>query len=173
HGGRWSIPLGFLIMAVFVTLVGVAAGYDSIVVFAVLYVPAVLATAFVIGPSQTFALSNLDREAAPHGVTVVSTSFQIAGCVGTSLAAGIYGSVTDVRLSNGASSFDALLSGFQGSVILVVLTSLLGIVLAVLAYRAVRSAKQVTVETAQSAQSVAAVMKTEVYTLQSDQTVLE
>lgn len=32
-----------------------------------------------------------DRE---HGVTVVSTSFQIAGCVGTSLAAGVYGALS-------------------------------------------------------------------------------
>lgn len=31
-----------------------------------------------------------DRE---HGVTVVPTSFQIAGCVGTSLAAGVYGAL--------------------------------------------------------------------------------
>jgi DHA2 family lincomycin resistance protein-like MFS transporter len=91
HGGRWSIPLGFLTMAVFVTFVGVAAGFDSILLFGALYVPAVLATAFIIGPAQTFALSHLDRETSPHGVTVVSTGFQIAGCVGTSLAAGIYG----------------------------------------------------------------------------------
>lgn len=87
HGGRWSIPLGFLVMAVFVTGVGIAAGYSSILLFGLLYIPAVLATALVIGPSQTFALSSLDRDSAPHGVTVVSTSFQIAGCVGTSLAA--------------------------------------------------------------------------------------
>ena len=48
HGGRWSLPLGFLVMAIFVTLVGVAAGFDSVLVFALLYIPAVLATAFVI-----------------------------------------------------------------------------------------------------------------------------
>lgn len=74
HGGRWSIPLSFLAMAIFVTLVGLAAGYSPILLFGVLYIPAVLSTAFVIGPAQTFALSSLDRETSPHGVTVVATS---------------------------------------------------------------------------------------------------
>ncbi|WP_210604365.1 MFS transporter [Brevibacterium oceani] len=138
HGGRWSIPLGFLVMAVFVSLVGLAAGQTSLVVFGALYAPAVLATAFVIGPVQTFALSHLDRETSPHGVTVVSTSFQIAGCVGTSLAAGVYGALSAARLESGGSELSSLLLGFRGSVALVVATSVIGIVLAFLAYRSVR-----------------------------------
>lgn len=141
HGGKWSIPLGFLVMAVFVTLVGVAAGGTSILLFGILYIPAVLATAFVIGPAQTFALSHLDRETSPHGVTVVSTSFQIAGCVGTSLAAGIYGALSGARMSSGASEIDSLLTGFHGSVGLVVLTSVIGVVLAIVAHRSVRSGR--------------------------------
>ena len=168
HGGRWSIPLGFLIMAVFVTLVGVAAGYSSILLFGALYIPAVLATALVIGPSQTFALSQLDRETSPHGVTVVSTSFQIAGCVGTSLAASIYGAVTASNMEAGNSEFDSLLTGFRGAVVLVVVTSIIGIILAFLAYRSKRP-----VEAAQHPENtVGAIMKTDVYTLSSDQTVL-
>lgn len=173
HGGRWSIPLGFLVMAVFVTLVGVAAGYTSIVLFAVLYVPAVLATAFVIGPAQTFALGSLDREAAPHGVTVVSTSFQIAGSVGTSLAAGIYGAVTASNIQAGRSEFDSLLTGFRGSVVFVVVASLIGIVLAIFAYRAVRARQASPAAQDVPVNSVVSVMKTDVYTLESDQTVLE
>lgn len=146
HGGRWSIPLGFLVMAVFVTLVGVAAGHPSILLFGILYVPAVLATAFVIGPAQTFALSHLDRVTGPHGVTVVSTSFQIAGCVGTSLAAGIYGALSGVELKAGSSQIDSLLTGFRGSVGLVVLTSAIGIVLALFAYRSVRRTRSAEVD---------------------------
>jgi DHA2 family lincomycin resistance protein-like MFS transporter len=175
HGGRWSIPLGFLVMAVFVTLVGIAAGYTSILLFAVLYVPAVLATAFVIGPSQTFALGNLDREAAPHGVTVVSTSFQIAGSVGTSLAAGIYGALTAVNIEAGRNEFDSMLTGFHGSIGLVVVFSLIGIVLAILAYRAVRAqrAADSAVGAHDAEHTVAAIMKSDVYALSSDQTVLD
>lgn len=171
HGGRWSIPLGFLIMAAFVTLVGLAAGYPSVLLFGILYVPAVLATALVIGPSQTFALSHLDRETSPHGVTVVSTGFQIAGCVGTSLAAGLYGAVTAAHTRAGHSESESLLSGFRSAVGLVVITSLVGVVLAILAYRATRSRR--TTETAQEpAGSVEAIMKSEVYGLSADQTVL-
>lgn len=164
HGGRISIPLGFAAMAVFATLVGVVAGSDSILVFALLYIPAVLATSFVIGPSQTFALSSLDRETSPHGVTVVSTSFQIAGCVGTALAAGIYGAV-----SGGDGDFSSLLSGFHGAVALVVVTSLIGVLLALAAHRSRRPETTVVSSDEPSVQSI---IKTDVYALTSDQTVL-
>ncbi|WP_235026601.1 MFS transporter [Dietzia lutea] len=180
HGGRWSIPLGFLVMAIFVTLVGVAAGYSSILLFGLLYVPAVSATALVIGPSQTFALSSLDRESAPHGVTVVSTSFQIAGCVGTSLAAGVYGAVSTANVRAGHSEVDALLSGFRGAVAIVVVTSLVGIALAIAAYRAVRAQRSAgSVADGQNAQAdhpantVESIMKSDVYALTSDDTVLD
>ena len=174
HGGRWSIPLGFLLMAIFVTLVGVAVGYSSVLLFGLLYVPAVLATALVIGPSQTFALSQLDRETSPHGVTVVSTSFQIAGCVGTSLAAGIYGSLTASNIRAGNSEVDSLLTGFRGAVALVVVTSIIGIILAFLAHRAAQAQQaQRAAAPAQSQDTtVGSIMKTDVYTLSSDQTVL-
>lgn len=170
HGGRWSIPLGYLVMAVFVTLVGVVAGGGATWLFALLYVPAVLATSFVIGPSQTFALSSLDREMSPHGVTVISTGFQIAGCVGTALAAGIYGAVTGASIEAGAGEFDGQLRGFLGAVALVVVTSLIGAVLAVVAYRTRGAARSAA--TAQPEFSVRAVMKTDVYALRSSDTVL-
>src|SRR5699024_2355349 len=118
-GGRFSIPLGFAVMAIFVGLVGLA-GQTSLVLFGALYVPAVLATAFVIGPSQTFALSHLDERSSPHGVTVISTSFQIAGGVGASLAAGIYGMVSQMQLDAGQAEVDSLITGFRAAAILVI-----------------------------------------------------
>ncbi|MDN3903876.1 MFS transporter [Arthrobacter sp. YD2] len=172
HGGRRSIPLGFLVMAVFVTLVGVAAGHSSVWIFGLLYVPAVLATAFVVGPAQTFALSNLDRETSPHGVTIVSTSFQIAGCVGTSLATGIYGAVIAAKAATGSSETDSLLAGFHGAVAFVVATSLLGILLAFLAYRSVRSRRS-TESVQRPASALDTVMKSDVYALSSEQSVLD
>lgn len=39
---------------------------------------------------QSLALSYLSFEQNPHGVTVMSTGFQIAGCIGASLFSGIY-----------------------------------------------------------------------------------
>ena len=171
HGGRWSIPLGFLVMAVFVTLVGVAAGH-SIWIFGALYIPAVLATAFVIGPAQTFALSSLDRETSAHGVTVVATSFQIAGSVGTSLAAGVYGALAAANMGAGRNEADSLLTGFHGAVGLAVVVSLIGIVLGLIAYRSQRS-RGASESGQPTADTVAAIMQSDVYALTTDQTVLD
>lgn len=176
HGGRWSIPLGFLVMAVFVTAVGLAAGSESILLFGLLYIPAVLATAFVIGPSQTFALSSLDAQTSPHGVTVVSTSFQIAGCVGTSLAAGVYGALSASGLGSGAAPFQAQLTGFHGAVALVVLTSLIGIALAITGSRSARTAAAAAVETASAPDAqhtVGSVMEHDVYALSARDSALD
>lgn len=135
HGGGVMIPAGYVVVAVFVLLVAAVAGTPSVVLFGALYIPAVLATAFIIGPAQTFALSRLDRQTSPHGVTVVSTSFQIAGCVGTSLGVGVFGALKEYGLNAGQAMADASLLGFRGAVTLVVVTSLVGVVLAVRAAR--------------------------------------
>lgn len=175
-GGRWSIPAGFLVMAVFVTLVGVAAGYSSIVLFAVLYIPAVLATAFVIGPSQTFALSHLGRETSAHGVTIVSTSFQIAGCVGTSLAAGLYGALAGANIKTGHDEFASLLTGFRGAVALVVVVAVVGIILAFQAHRSVASPASPEAAAAgvdKRDTTVARVMRADVYALSPEMSVLD
>lgn len=173
-GGRVSIPLGFIVMAVFVGLVGLAAGQTSLVIFGALYVPAVLATAFVIGPSQTFALSSLDQESSPHGVTVVSTSFQIAGGVGTSLAAGIYGMVSQAQMTSGNNEVDSLITGFRAAVALVIVTSLIGVYLAIRAYSARKpQAAQPEAPQVESTGTVAGLMKTDVYSIKSESTVLE
>lgn len=136
RGGKVMIPVGYLVMAVFSLFVAWAAAGSSVLLIALLYVPAVLSTAFVIGPAQTFALAQLDRETGPHGVTILSTSFQIAGCVGTSFGVGIYGALERYGVGAGQSGAEASLLGFQGAVLLVVLASLIGIVLAIRAARA-------------------------------------
>jgi DHA2 family lincomycin resistance protein-like MFS transporter len=169
-GGGVSIPLGFIVMAVFVGLVGLAAGQTSLVIFGALYVPAVLATAFVPGPSQTFALSNLDQESSPHGVTVVSTSFQIAGGVGTSLAAGIYGMVSQAQMTSGYNEVDSVITGFRAAAALVIVTSLIGVYLAIRAYSA---RKPQAAQPVESTGTVAGLMKTDVYSIKSESTVLE
>ncbi|WP_454083866.1 MFS transporter [Georgenia sp. Marseille-Q6866] len=175
HGGRLMIPAGFAIMAVFASLVGVAAGQDSVLLFAALYVPAVLATALVIGPSQTFALSSLDRESSPHGVTVVATSFQVAGCLGTSLAIGVFNALTTRGVEGGTELLDASVVGFRGAAGLVALVSVLGIVLALAAGRAARAARtlRASEETTGQARTVVDLMKTDVYALSTEQNVLE
>lgn len=175
HGGRLMIPAGFAIMAVFAALVGVASGHDSVLLLAALYVPAVLATALVIGPSQTFALSSLDRESSPHGVTVVATSFQVAGSLGTSLAIGVYNAVTTRGLDGGAELLGASTSGFRGAAALVALASVVGVVLAVAAGRAARTARaaRAAAEARESGHAVVDLMKTDVYALSTEHNVLQ
>lgn len=55
-----------------------------------MYIPLICGSALIIGPVQSLALSYLSFEQNPHGVTVMSTGFQIAGCIGASLFSGIY-----------------------------------------------------------------------------------
>lgn len=90
-GAKLILPLGMLLMAVSTLAASWAMGQDTLWIITVLYMPAILGSALAIGPVQSFSLSSLPRAMNPHGVTIFSTSFQIAGCVGTALSTGIYG----------------------------------------------------------------------------------
>lgn len=95
------LPAGFLCIAVFSVLVGAFIATASPVVLAVLYIPVICGSALVIGPVQSFALSKLPFEMNPHGVTVMSTGFQIAGCIGSSVFTGIYAAVSAAGAASG------------------------------------------------------------------------
>lgn len=87
------LPLGFACITVFSALVSVFIATASPVVLALLYIPVICGSALVIGPVQSFALSKLPIDLNPHGVTIMSTGFQIAGCIGSSLFVGVYAGV--------------------------------------------------------------------------------
>src|SRR5699024_5290316 len=149
-----------------------AAGQTSLVLFGALYVGAVLATAFVIGPSQTFALWHLGERSSPPGVTAISTSFQIPAGVGASLATGIYGMGSQMQLDAGQAEGDSLITGFRAAAILVIVTSVIGTIIAIRAYAA-RKPQDQPAETSAPQSAIAGIMKTDVYSLQSSDTVLE
>ena len=90
HGAKILLPLGFLLIGV--ASVGMALVHvtGNIIFLALLYIPVICGSALIIGPVQSLALSYLSFEENPHGVTVMSTGFQIAGCIGASLFTGIY-----------------------------------------------------------------------------------
>ena len=90
HGPGVLLPLGFACIAVFSVLTGLLIATASVVVLALIYIPVICGSALVIGPVQSFALSKLTYEQNPHGVTIMSTGFQVAGCVGSSVFTGIY-----------------------------------------------------------------------------------
>jgi len=77
----------------------------------------------IIGPVQSLALSHLAPEQNPHGVTILSTGFQIAGCIGASLFTGIYSMVT-IAYGSGE-------TGFLAAGILTAVFALAGLFLAV------------------------------------------
>lgn len=91
RGGKRLLPLGFVCIGVCALALGFARSSGAAALLAVLYIPVICGSALIIGPVQSFALSHLTPEQNPHGVTVMSTGFQIAGCIGSSLFAGVFG----------------------------------------------------------------------------------
>ncbi|RDB60427.1 multidrug MFS transporter [Gordonibacter sp. 28C] len=112
-GLRLMLPAGLALMTAFGFALSTCteqAGSLQIVAF---YAPVIIGCALSMGPAQSFALSSLKPELYPHGVTVVSTSFQIAGCLGSSLFVGVLSGVQAASLAQGADAAVATAGGFQ------------------------------------------------------------
>lgn len=124
HGAKMLLPLGFALICIFTFALTFGNDMDSLTVMALMYIPVICGSALIIGPVQSFALSYLTPELNPHGVTVMSTGFQIAGCIGSSLFAGVY----SVR------GYAA--DGFDASAVLAAVMALAGFVLAAAITRA-------------------------------------
>lgn len=124
HGAKMLLPLGFALICIFTFTLTFGNDMDSLTVMALMYIPVICGSALIIGPVQSFALSYLTPELNPHGVTVMSTGFQIAGCIGSSLFAGVY----SVR------GYAA--DGFDAAAVLAAVMALAGFVLAAAITRA-------------------------------------
>ena len=179
HGARVLLPVGFLLIGVFAALVSVFISTGSVLVIALLYIPVICGSALIIGPVQSFALSHLDPELNPHGVTVMSTGFQIAGCIGSSLFTGVYAAVLGGQAAAGASTFDAASTGFLAAGLLVAAFALVGFLLAlrVRSYEkeqaAGRTAEARADAPAAAAPLLASIMKADVWALPATATVLD
>lgn len=186
------LPLGFLCIAVFSVLTAAFIATANPVLLAIIYIPVICGSAFIIGPVQSYALSKLSPEMNPHGVTVMSTGFQIAGCIGSSVFVGVYAAVGAGQAASGASAIDAMSAGMLASGVLIGIVALVGFALALwirsnakkpvsVAPQAQEGAwasdAQATAATAASmvsgANTLAQIMKTDVYTLPEDSTVLD
>ncbi|WP_417338458.1 hypothetical protein [Gordonibacter pamelaeae] len=82
-----------------------------------------------MGPAQSYALSSLKPQLYPHGVTIVSTSFQIAGCAGSSLFVGVLSSVQAAQLAGGAADRLATAAGFQAACLVAMAVAVAGFAL--------------------------------------------
>ena len=186
------LPLGFLCIAVFSVLTAAFIATANPVLLAIIYIPVICGSAFIIGPVQSYALSKLSPEMNPHGVTVMSTGFQIAGCIGSSVFVGVYAAVGAGQAASGASAIDAMSAGMLASGVLIGIVALVGFALALwirsnakkpvsVAPQAQEDAwagdAQAAAATAASmvsgANTLAQIMKTDVYTLPEDSTVLD
>lgn len=194
------LPLGFLCIAVFSVLTAAFIATANPVLLAIIYIPVICGSALIIGPVQSYALSKLSPEMNPHGVTVMSTGFQIAGCIGSSVFVGVYAAVGAGQAASGASAIDAMSAGMLASGVLIGVVALVGFVLTLWirsnAKKPVSVAPQaqegawtgeaqaaaattagagaaVTASATTSANVLAQIMKTDVYTLPEDSTVLD
>lgn len=177
------LPVGFACIAVFSVLTSAFISSASYIVLAVLYVPVICGSALIIGPVQSFALSKLSPEMNPHGVTVMSTGFQIAGCIGSSLFTGVYSAVALGQMASGALEAAAFSDGMLTSGALVGVFALIGFVCAlwirksstipVIKAAVEGSASVGEVVVAPQESLLATIMKRDVYTLAETSSVLE
>lgn len=186
------LPLGFLCIAVFSVLTAAFIATANPVLLAIIYVPVICGSALIIGPVQSYALSKLSPEMNPHGVTVMSTGFQIAGCIGSSVFVGVYAAVGAGQSASGANAIDAMSAGMLASGVLIGVVALVGFALALWirssAKKPVSAEPQAqegawageaqdtaaaTAGVATAANALVQIMKTDVYTLPEDSTVLD
>ena len=174
QGAKLLLPIGFVLIGLFAAGIALFKDYGNIVM-AVLYVPIICGSALIIGPVQSFALSKLRPEENPHGVTVMSTGFQIAGCVGSSVFTGIYSLV----LSQKAMTADALTAsgdGFFAVGMAAAACAVIGLILS-LKVKGYEAEKQEATAPAAASPVVsfrlADLMKTEVYSVKETATVAE
>ena len=130
HGAGVLLPLGFACIAVFSVATAAFIATASPVVLAILYIPVICGSALIIGPVQSFALSRLAPQENPHGVTIMSTGFQVAGCIGSSVFTGVYALVGAMAAAGGAAAAQAATDGMLATGIMVGVFAVVGFCLA-------------------------------------------
>jgi DHA2 family lincomycin resistance protein-like MFS transporter len=131
HGTRLMLPLGFILVCIFAVLLTLFISTGSVWILALLYIPVIGGSSLIIGPVQSVALSQLNHEQYPHGVTIMSTGFQVAGCFGASIFTGVYALFSTRASQTGASLIATGSAGFVAVGLLVALVSLCGLFLAI------------------------------------------
>lgn len=127
QGAKNLLPAGFSAIVVFTFLIGLLGRQISLPVLALLYIPVICGSALIIGPVQSFALSRLTPALNPHGVTVMSTGFQIAGCIGSSIFTGVYSVSLAGRMAGGADADTASSGAFMTTCFLASICALIGV----------------------------------------------
>lgn len=132
-GLRYMAPVGLALIAVFTCLLSTLDASATSLHIVLFYAPVIIGTSLVMGPAQSFALSRLEPQLYPHGVTIVSTAFQVAGCVGSSLFVGVMSGVQAGAIASGADAIGGVVQGFSTAALVACGVGVLGFVLAVCA----------------------------------------
>lgn len=179
HGAGVLLPLGFACIAVFSVATAAFIATASPVVLAIIYVPVICGSALIIGPVQSFALSRLAPQENPHGITIMSAGFQVAGCIGSSVFTGVYALVGTMAASGGAAAAQAATDGMLATGIMVGVFAITGFCLA-LWIRAqgkrpvvVADVPNYDVAEAEQGATLVSIMKTDVYTVNPATSVAE
>ena len=167
HGVKWLLPIGFMLMTTFIVLISIFIGKLEWYYLALLYIPVVVGSALIIGPVQSFGLSFLKPAENPHGVTIFSTGFQIAGALGSAfLADGLYNCVAGANATVSTATTAILVTGLAAAAV-----SLIGLVLSIVVSQKRRKNVEKTLENHEI--SVKNLMKTEIYSVNRDASVVE
>lgn len=179
HGAGVLLPLGFACIAVFSVATAALIATASPIILAIIYVPVICGSALIIGPVQSFALSRLAPQENPHGVTIMSTGFQVAGCIGSSVFTGVYALVGAMAASGGAAAAQAATDGMLATGIMVGIFAVAGFCLA-LWIRAqgkhsviVAGVSNYDAAEAEQGATLVSIMKTDVYTVNPATSVAE
>ncbi|HNX60683.1 MAG TPA: MFS transporter, partial [Spirochaetota bacterium] len=166
HGVKFLLPSGFILICAFTSALAFIPHGAPLIAFAALYIPVICGSALIIGPMQSFALSRLKPELNPHGITVLSTGFQIAGCIGSSVFTGLYFAIMSSGISAGSTPRDASGAAFTSTALLAAVFAAAGLALAAWIVKLSRAAVNVRAET-----RLRAIMKTDVYTVSGSATI--
>lgn len=130
-------PLGMVIIALSVWGISRSSDHTTSAQLVMWYAPTIAGCSMVMGPAQSFALSQLEPRLHSHGSTILGTTFQLAGCIGSSLFMGVY--ALGAHIGTAA-------SGFQSACWVAVALNLLGFILALVLVREEARAKTISMK---------------------------
>ena len=135
YGGKWMIPVGFVVAAIAVWIFSLCGESTSLVLILVCYCLIYQGLAFTLSPSQTTALSTLSKEMNPHGVGIVNTFMQMAAGIGSSLFGGIQAKIQAASIAGGVSSTQAIADGFHGALYAAIVIAVVGFLASVIYFK--------------------------------------
>ena len=165
-GGKIIIPLGYLLISIFIIIMSLTIYINSLILISLLYIPIAGFMSLIIGPAQSFALSALPKKQNPDGVTLVTAGFQIAGCLGTSLFTGVYSLMTNIKIQSNYSNYAAMEFAFIITLIVAFVIAFSGFLLAL----KVKKLEKETIIT--SDLKLEQIMKKDIYTVKENDSLL-